>query len=132
MCCYKQSQGVCISILGCHIEYCLEFVTYTENLLKVTRHLGVRIGNCFAILTCDIKYLSIQRTHFKHWRQQEFLNTKYIFLIATGKKPKLSLMTAKEEIIRELIASTQLRATEGTEMHITRMNNRYQVQHRKS
>lgn len=42
-------------------------------------------------------------------------------------------MTAKEEIVRELIASTLSRATEGTEVHVTGMNdNRHQPQHRKS
>lgn len=55
MCCCKHSQGVCISVLGCHMEYCLEFFTDTENLLKDTLHLGVRIDNCFVILAYDTK-----------------------------------------------------------------------------
>lgn len=48
------------------LEYCLEFFTDIENLLKDTLHLRVRIYSCFVILTYDTKYLSTQRMHFKH------------------------------------------------------------------
>lgn len=43
------------------MEYCLEFFKDIENLLKDTLRLGVRISNCFVILTYDTKYLSMQR-----------------------------------------------------------------------
>lgn len=68
MCRYKYLQLVCITVLACHMEYCLKFFTDSENLLKDTLHAGVQTDNCFAILTYDTKSLSMQRTDFKHWR----------------------------------------------------------------
>lgn len=50
------------------MEYCLKFLTDSENLLKDTLHAGVQTDNCFVILTYDTKSLSMQTTDFKHWR----------------------------------------------------------------